>query len=75
MTVASQKSPPKGTHPLNYVVATEYPPENQTRNETVPFLNCSKDRPIDIQNSEQYITTTLTENAFFSTTHQNKPTN
>ena len=55
-TVASQTSPPKGTQPQNDVVATEQPPENQTGNEPVPFLNCST----DIQNSEQPVMTTLT---------------
>ena len=59
-TVASQTSPPKGTQPQNYVVATEHPPGNQTGNEPKPFLNCSKNCPTDIQDSEQHVTTTLT---------------
>ena len=59
-TIARQTSPHKGTQPQNYVVTTEHPPENQTCNEQVPFLNCSKKCPTDIQNSEHYVTTTLT---------------
>ena len=61
-TVASQTWPPMGTQPQNCVVATEQPPGNQTGNEPVPFLNCSKNCPTDTQNSEQQVTTTLTEN-------------
>ena len=57
-TVASQTSPPKGTQPQNYVVTTEQPSANQTENELVPFLNCSKNCSANIQNSEQNITTT-----------------
>ena len=59
-TVASQTSPPKGTQSQNYVGATEHPPGNQTGNEPVPFLNCSKNRPTDIQISEQQETTKIT---------------
>ena len=59
-TVVSQTSPPKGIQPQNYGVATEHPPRYQTGNEPVPFLNCSKNFPTDIQNSEQLVTTTLT---------------
>ena len=59
-TVANQTSPSKGTQPQNYVVTTEHPPGNQTRNEPVPFLNCSKNCPTDIQNSEQHVRTTFT---------------
>ena len=58
-TVASQASPPKGTQPQNYVVATEHPPGIQTKNEPVPFLNCSKNCSTDTQNPEQHVTTTL----------------
>ena len=58
-TVASQTSPRNGTQPQNYVVATEHPSGNQTGNETVPFLNCSKKCPTDVQNSEQHVTTNL----------------
>ena len=47
-TVASQMSPPKGTQPRNYLVATEYPPAHQTGNESATFLNCSKNRLPDI---------------------------
>ena len=48
--VASQMSPPKGTQTQNYVVTTDHLPGNQTGNEPVPFLNCSKNCPTDIQN-------------------------
>ena len=58
-TVASQTSPPKGTQPQNYVVTTEQPPGNQTGNEPVPLLNCSKNCSADIQNPEQHVMTTL----------------
>ena len=58
-TVAIQTSPPRGTQPKNYVVATEQSPRNQTGNEPVPFLNCSTECPTGIQNSEQHVTTTL----------------
>ena len=51
-TVASQTSPPKGTQPQNYLATTEPPPGNQTGNEPVPFLNCSKNCPSDIRNPE-----------------------
>ena len=53
-------SPLKGTRPQNHVVAREHPPRNQSGNETVPFLNCSKNRPTVFQNSEQQVTTTIT---------------
>ena len=52
-------SPPKGTQPQNYVVTTEQPSGNQTGNDPVPFLNCSKNCSTDIQNSEQHVVTTL----------------
>ena len=58
-TVASQTSPPRGTQPQNYVVTREQPSGNQTGNEPVPFLNCSKNCPTDFQNWEQHDTTTL----------------
>ena len=58
-TVASQTLPPKGTQPQNYVVTTEQPSGNQTGNEPVPFPNCSKNCPTDIQKPEQHVTTTL----------------
>ena len=38
----------------------EHPRGNPTGNEPVPFHNCSKNRPTDIQNSEQHVTTTIT---------------
>ena len=56
--VASQTSSPKGTQPQNYVDATEHPTENQTGNEPVPFLDCSKDSSTNTQNTEQYVATT-----------------
>ena len=59
-TVASQTAPHMGTQPTNHVVRTEHPPGNQTGNEPVPFLNCSKNCPTDIQSAEQHVTTTLT---------------
>ena len=59
-TVASQTSPPKGTQPQNYVATMEHPPGNQTGNEPLPFLDCCKNCPTVIQNSEQHITTTRT---------------
>ena len=49
-TVASQTPPPKGTQTQNYVITIEQLPRNQTGNEPVPFLNCSKNCPTDIQN-------------------------
>ena len=52
-------SPPKGTQPQNYVVTTEHPPGNQTGNEPIPFLNCSKNCSTDAQNSKQHVTTNL----------------
>ena len=62
-TVASQTPPPKGTQPQNYVLPTEQPSGNQTGFETVPLLNCSKNCPTGIQNSEWHVTTTLTGDA------------
>ena len=56
-TVASQTSPLKGTDPQNYVVATEQLSGNQTGNERVSFLNCSKSSSTDIQNTEQHVMT------------------
>ena len=52
--VSSQTSPPKGTQPRSHVVATEQPPGNQTGNEPVSFLNCSKNSSTDIQNAAQF---------------------
>ena len=57
--VASQTSPPKGTQTQNYVVTTEQPSGNQTGNEPVPFLICSKNCPTDNQNPEQHVMPTL----------------
>ena len=59
-TVASQMSSPKQTQPQNYVVSKKHSPGNQTGNETVPFLNYSKNCPTDFQKSEQHMTITLT---------------
>ena len=57
--VASQTSPPKGIQPQNHVAATEQPPGNQTGNEPVSFLNCSRNSSTDIQNTEQPVVITL----------------
>ena len=57
--VASQTSPPKGTQPQKQVVATEQSSGNQTRNEPVPFLDCSKNSSTHTQNTEQHVVTTL----------------
>ena len=57
--VASQTSPPKGTQPQNHVDATEQPSGNETGNELVLFLDCSKNSSTDIQNTEQHVVTTL----------------
>ena len=57
--VASETSPPKGNQPQNHVDATEQPSGNQTGNEPVPFLDCSKNSPTSIQNTEQHVVTTL----------------
>ena len=57
--VASQTSLAKGTRAEDHVAATEHPPGNQTGNEPVPFLNCSKNSSTDIQNIEQHVVTTL----------------
>ena len=56
--VASQTSPPKGIQSQKYVDITEHPPGNQTGNEQVPFLDCSKNSSTNTQNTEQHITTT-----------------
>ena len=64
-SVASQTSPTKRTQPRNDVVATEHLPRNQTGNEPVPFLNCSKNRPTDIRKSEHHVTTTHTGDTTF----------
>ena len=56
--VASQTSPPKGTQPQNHVDTTEQPSENQTGNERVLFLDCSKNYSTKTQNTEQHLVTT-----------------
>ena len=56
--VASQTAPLKGTQPQKYVETTEQSSGNQTGNEPVLFLSCSKDSSTDNQNAEQHITTT-----------------
>ena len=38
--------------------ATEQPSGNQTGNEPVPLLDCSKNSPTNIQNTEQHAVTT-----------------
>ena len=57
--VANQTSPPKGTQPQNHMVATEQPSGNQTWNEPVPFLACSKNSSTNTQKTEQHIVTPL----------------
>ena len=39
--------------------ATEQPSENQTGNELVSFLDCSKNSSTDIQKTEKHVVTTL----------------
>ena len=56
--VASQTSPPKGTQPQNHVDTTERPSGNQTGNEPVLFLDCSKNYSTNTQNTEQHVVTT-----------------
>ena len=58
-TVANQTSPLKGTQPQNYEVTTEHAPGKQRGNEPVPFFNCCKNCPTDIQDSKRHVTTTL----------------
>ena len=55
--VASQTSPSKENQPQSYVDTTERPPGNQTGNEVVPFLDCSKNST-STQNAEQHVVTT-----------------
>ena len=55
--VASQTSPPKGNQPQSYVDTTERPPGNQTGNEVVPFLDCSRNST-NTENAEQHVVTT-----------------
>ena len=59
MTLASETSPTKGTQTQNYLVASKHPTGNPTGNEPVYFLNCAKNSPTEIHNSEQYVTTTI----------------
>ena len=40
------------------MVATEHPPGDQTGNEPVPFLDCSKNSSTNTQNTEQHVVTT-----------------
>ena len=56
--VASQTTPLKGTQPQKFVETTEQSSGNQTGNEPVLFLSCSKDSSTDNQNEEQHIMTT-----------------
>ena len=55
--IASQTSPPKRTQPQNHVDTTQHPPRNQTGNELVPFLVCSKNSSTNTQNTEQHVVT------------------
>ena len=45
--------------PQNHVIATEQPPENQTGNEPIPFLNYSNKYPTDILEQKGHTKTTL----------------
>ena len=56
--LASRTSSPKGTEPQIHVVATEQSSGNQTGNEAVSFLHCSKNSSTNIQNTEQHVVTT-----------------
>ena len=56
--VASQTSPPKGTQPQNHVDTTEQSSGNQTGNEPVSFVDCSKNYSTNTQNTEQHVVTT-----------------
>ena len=56
--LASQRSPPKGTQPENHVDTTEQSSGNQTGNEPVLFLDCSKNYSTNTQNTEQHVVTT-----------------
>ena len=56
--VASQTSPPTGTQPQNHVDTTEQFSGNQTGNEPVLFLDCSKNYSTNTQNTEQHVVTT-----------------
>ena len=50
--------PPKGTQPQNHVDTTQQPSGNQTGNEPVPFLDCSRNSSTNTQNTEQHVLTT-----------------
>ena len=56
--VASQTSPPKAPQPQNHVDTTEQSSGNQTGNEPVLFLDCSKNYSTNTQNTEQHVVTT-----------------
>ena len=56
--VASQTSPPKGTQPQIHVDTTEQSSGNQTGNELVPFLDCSKSSSTNTQTTKQHVVTT-----------------
>ena len=56
--VATQTSTPKGIQPQNHVDTTGRSSGNQTGNEPVSFLSCSKESSTDSQNAEQHIMTT-----------------
>ena len=55
--VANQTSPPKGNQTQTHVDATEQPSGNQTGNEPVSFLGCSKKSSTNTQNTEQHVVT------------------
>ena len=56
--VASQTSPPRGTQTQNHVDTTEQSSRNQTGNEPVSFLDCSKNYSTNTQSTEQHVVTT-----------------
>ena len=56
--VAKPTSPPKGTQPQNHQHTTEQSSGNQTGNEPVLFLDCSKIYSINTQITEQHVVTT-----------------
>ena len=57
INVANQTSPPRGTQPQNHVDTTEQSSGNQTGNEPVLFLDCSKNYSTSTQNTEQHVVT------------------
>ena len=55
--VASQTSPPKGTQTQNHMDTTEQSSRNQTGNEPVSLLDCSKKYSTNTQKTEQHVVT------------------